>query len=64
MTAVLTEVELGDQVAVRGAPQPGFPLEPNTTAAARDRLVLRRTTTKREEQSLYGQYSDSQRHSR
>jgi sarcosine oxidase subunit gamma len=41
VTAVLTEVELGDQVAVRGAPQPGFPLEPNTTAAARGRLVLR-----------------------
>jgi sarcosine oxidase, subunit gamma len=30
--AVLREVELGAQVNVRGEPQPGFPVEPNTVA--------------------------------
>ena len=30
--AVLREVEIGAQVSVRGEPQPGFPIEPNTTA--------------------------------
>ena len=30
--AVLREVELASQVSVRGEPQPGFPVEPNTTA--------------------------------
>jgi sarcosine oxidase, subunit gamma len=30
--AVLREVELQSQVSVRGEPQPGFPVEPNTTA--------------------------------
>ena len=30
MTAVLSELELGPQVNVRGEPQPGFPTEPNT----------------------------------
>ena len=29
--AVLREVELASQVSVRGEPQPGFPVEPNTT---------------------------------
>ena len=30
--AVLREVELDAQVSVRGEPQPGFPVEPNTVA--------------------------------
>jgi heterotetrameric sarcosine oxidase gamma subunit len=30
--AVLREVELASQVSVRGEPQTGFPVEPNTTA--------------------------------
>jgi sarcosine oxidase subunit gamma len=30
--AVLCELDVGAQVSVRGAPQPGFPVEPNTTA--------------------------------
>jgi sarcosine oxidase subunit gamma len=30
--ADLRELELESQVSVRGEPQPGFPLEPNTTA--------------------------------
>src|SRR5262249_62117861 len=30
--AVLRELELESQVSVRGEPQPGFPVEPNTTA--------------------------------
>jgi sarcosine oxidase subunit gamma len=30
--AVLREVEIEAQVSVRGEPQPGFPIEPNTTA--------------------------------
>ena len=29
--AILREVELASQVSVRGEPQPGFPVEPNTT---------------------------------
>jgi sarcosine oxidase, subunit gamma len=29
--AVLGELELGSQVSVRGKPQPGFPVEPNTS---------------------------------
>ena len=32
MTAVLRELELDSQVIVRGDPQPGFPVEPNTPA--------------------------------
>jgi sarcosine oxidase subunit gamma len=32
VTAVLREVELRSQVIVRGAAQPGFPVEPNTAA--------------------------------
>jgi sarcosine oxidase, subunit gamma len=31
--AELRELELESQVSVRGEPQPGFPIEPNTTAA-------------------------------
>jgi len=38
--AVLREPELPAQVAVRGAPPPGFPTEPNTTAEVDGRLVL------------------------
>jgi heterotetrameric sarcosine oxidase gamma subunit len=38
--AVLHEPELPPQVNVRGEPQPGFPLEPNTTARLEGRLVL------------------------
>jgi sarcosine oxidase, subunit gamma len=30
--AVLRELELDSQVSVRGEPQPGFPVEPNTSA--------------------------------
>ena len=30
--AVLSEIEFDAQVSVRGEPQPGFPVEPNTTA--------------------------------
>ena len=30
--AVLRELDLSSQVSVRGEPQPGFPLEPNTVA--------------------------------
>ena len=40
VTAVLSEPVLDAQVSVRGAPQPGFPLEPNTTAESDGRLVL------------------------
>lgn len=32
MTAVLREIEVDDQVVVRGEPRPGFPVEPNTAA--------------------------------
>lgn len=32
MTAALRELDLGPQVDVRGRPQPGFPVEPNTAA--------------------------------
>ena len=32
MTAVLRDVDVAAQVDVRGAPQPGFPVEPNTAA--------------------------------
>jgi sarcosine oxidase subunit gamma len=32
--AALREVTLESQVSVRGEPQPGFPVEPNTTAGA------------------------------
>lgn len=32
MTAVLRELDLGPQVAVRGEAQPAFPTEPNTAA--------------------------------
>jgi sarcosine oxidase, subunit gamma len=38
--AVLRELELPSQVSVRGGPQPGFPVEPNTTAELDDRLVF------------------------
>jgi sarcosine oxidase subunit gamma len=40
VTASLLEVVYDAQVSVRGAPQPGFPTEPNTTAEAGGRLVL------------------------
>ena len=40
MTVVLTEPVLDGQVSVRGTPQPGFPVEPNTTAEIDGRLVL------------------------
>jgi len=36
----LSELSLGPQVLVRGAPPAGFPVEPNTTAPARGREVL------------------------
>jgi len=38
--AVLREPELPPQVAVRGRPLQGFPVEPNTTAELDGRLVL------------------------
>ena len=38
--AVLRELELPPQVSVRGEPQPGFPVEPNTTAEANGTTVL------------------------
>jgi sarcosine oxidase subunit gamma len=38
--AVLREPELPPQVSVRGAPQPGFPVEPNTTAVVNGWTVL------------------------
>jgi sarcosine oxidase, subunit gamma len=38
--AALRELELPPQVAVRGDPPPGFPVEPNTTARFGDRLVF------------------------
>jgi sarcosine oxidase subunit gamma len=40
VTASLSEPPLAAQVAVRGAPQPGFPVAPNTTATVEGRLVL------------------------
>jgi sarcosine oxidase, subunit gamma len=40
VTAVLGEPALEAQVTVRGEPQPGFPVEPNTTAAIGGRTVL------------------------
>ena len=40
MTAVLSEPVLDAQVSVRGEPQPGFPVEPNTTAVVGGRTVL------------------------
>ncbi len=40
MTAVLFEPVLDAQVSVRGNPQPGFPVEPNTTAEEEGRTVL------------------------
>ena len=39
MTAVLSELELGAQVSVRGEPRAGFPTEPNTFAG--DAIWLR-----------------------
>jgi sarcosine oxidase subunit gamma len=38
--AVLRELELPAQVGVRGEPQPGFPVEPNTAAVVDGRTVL------------------------
>jgi sarcosine oxidase subunit gamma len=38
--AVLRELELPAQVGVRGEPQPGFPVEPNTTAEVDGKTVL------------------------
>ena len=38
--AVLSEPVLDAQVSVRGEPQPGFPVEPNTTAEVGERTVL------------------------
>jgi sarcosine oxidase subunit gamma len=38
--AVLAELELDAQVSTRGAPQPGFPVEPNTIATVEGRTVL------------------------
>jgi sarcosine oxidase subunit gamma len=38
--AVLTEPQLPSLVLVRGAPPPGFPVEPNTIAELDDRRVL------------------------
>jgi sarcosine oxidase subunit gamma len=38
--ATLSELELDAQVSIRGAPQPGFPVEPNTTATADGKTVL------------------------
>ena len=40
MTAVLSEPVVDAQVSVRGAPQPGFPVEPNTVAVVEGRTVL------------------------
>jgi len=40
VTAVLSEPVLAAQVSVRGEPQPGFPVQPNTTATLAGRLVL------------------------
>jgi sarcosine oxidase, subunit gamma len=38
--AVLSEPQLSSLVLVRGAPPPGFPVEPNTVAELADRRVL------------------------
>jgi sarcosine oxidase subunit gamma len=40
VTAILSEPVLDAQVSVRGEPQPGFPVEPNTTAVVDGRTVL------------------------
>jgi len=40
VTAVLSERRLDAQVSVRGEPQPGFPVEPNTVAGVDGRTVL------------------------
>jgi sarcosine oxidase subunit gamma len=40
VTAVLSEPPLDAQVSVRGDAQPGFPVEPNTTAEVDGRTVL------------------------
>jgi sarcosine oxidase subunit gamma len=40
VTAVLSEPALDAQVSVRGEAQPGFPVEPNTTAEVDGRTVL------------------------
>jgi sarcosine oxidase subunit gamma len=40
VTAVLSEPAVEAQVTVRGEPQPGFPVEPNTTVPAGGRTVL------------------------
>jgi sarcosine oxidase subunit gamma len=40
VTAVLSELELDAQVSVRGEPQQGFPVEPNTTGLVDGRTVL------------------------
>jgi len=40
VTAALSEPALDAQVSVRGEPQPGFPVEPNTTAEVGGRTVL------------------------
>jgi sarcosine oxidase subunit gamma len=40
VTVALAEPELGAQVTVRGAPPPGFPVVPNTTAELEGRTVL------------------------
>jgi len=38
--AVLSELELDAQVSSRGEPQPGFPVEPNTTATVDGNTIL------------------------
>ena len=38
--AAVSELELDAQVSIRGEPQPGFPLEPNTTATVEGKTVL------------------------
>lgn len=40
MTVVLAEPRVDAQVSVRGGPQPGFPVEPNTIAEVDGRTVL------------------------
>jgi sarcosine oxidase subunit gamma len=40
VTAALSEPRIETQVSVRGEPQPGFPVEPNTTAKLDRRTVL------------------------
>jgi sarcosine oxidase, subunit gamma len=40
VTAVLSELVLEAQVSVRGEPQAGFPVEPNTTAEVEGKTVL------------------------